>query len=77
MYPTLTRRVLAFLELNPGALEQLGLPETVYRFNSLWPGPPLPGDKLPEVCRVVWQTHQARLSVADEAPRKGPVDRHG
>ena len=63
MFPTLTRRVLAFLELSPDSLEQLGLPGTVLRVNQVWQGPPLSREKLHEVCRVVWQTHRERLAV--------------
>jgi hypothetical protein len=62
MSPTLTRRVLAFLELNPASLDVLGLPGTVLSVHNMGQGPPLSREKLHEVCRIVWQTHQERLA---------------
>jgi hypothetical protein len=73
MFPTLTRRVLAFLELSPDSLERLGLPGTVLKVNHLWEGPPLSREKLQEVCRVVWQTHQARLAVMGQPELNEPA----
>jgi hypothetical protein len=73
MFTTLTRRVLAFLELSPDSLQRLGLPGAVLKVNGLWEGPPLSREKLREVCRIVWQTHQERLAVLGKPELSEPA----